>query len=165
MKYITVCNRLDVHRVAREVNATHILSLLDRGVRPFLPDGFKRENWKLLEMEDVWNPNTFDAPKKEQIQSALDWSARLPMDASLIVHCEAGVSRSTAMALGIMVQKMGTVPDRIEKAAAKLIEIRPQACPNPLIAQYCDEILECNNAFFQASEEIAKRYLLTNHGI
>lgn len=55
----------------------------------------------------------------------------------LLIHCWAGVSRSTAMALGLIVRGMhwdGYEPEEIAaEAPPLLLEIRPRAAPNALI--------------------------------
>lgn len=72
-------------------------------------------------------------------------------DEPLLIHCWAGVSRSTAMALGLIVRGMhwdGYEPEEIaEEAPALLLELRPRAAPNALILRlaleeiYRDEAL------------------------
>jgi len=55
----------------------------------------------------------------------------------LLVHCWAGVSRSTAMALGLIVRGMhwdGYEPEEIaEEAPTILLDLRPRAAPNALV--------------------------------
>ena len=59
--------------------------------------------------------------------------------APLLIHCWAGVSRSTAVALVLLVQGMhreGYSEGRIlEEAVETLLSIRPCAAPNPLILE------------------------------
>ena len=149
MKAIYVTDKLSLWKFAAEVEATHILSLLDDGDKPFLPHGFNRDNAKLVNMLDVEGRWDYGAPKFEQFVDIMNWSANLPEDAILVVHCYAGVSRSTATALGIMVQKYGL--DKIDWCASKLLEIRDIASPNMLIAEYIDTILNANGKLYIAS--------------
>ena len=57
----------------------------------------------------------------------------------LLVHCWAGVSRSTAVALALIVRAMhaeGTSEDELViEAGEVLLSIRPQAAPNPLVLE------------------------------
>ena len=70
----------------------------------------------------------------EDIEAAL----RFAQDrAKLLVHCHAGVSRSTAVALAILTDRSGD-PDR---ALISLIEMRPIAVPNRHIVSLADDIL------------------------
>ncbi len=112
----------------------------------------KNEFWLQLEMNDVPTANHVGAPTKEQVKLGLDWVKALPDDAHLVVHCWAGISRSTAMALGILVQKHGI--EYIPQAIEWLQENRPIACPNPLVIQHLDELLECRGLLNAAVEKM-----------
>jgi predicted protein tyrosine phosphatase len=81
--------------------------------------------------------NGYTAPTREQIAKILDFTKDLTDDDIVLVHCHAGISRSTAMALGILVQH-GMDPI---KALSHLEDIRPILYPNQLIVSYIDEIL------------------------
>jgi len=56
----------------------------------------------------------------------------------LLIHCHAGISRSTATAAIWMAQRH---PGREDDAFAAIDTIRPRCWPNSLIVQYADEIL------------------------
>ena len=144
--------------------ATHVISLLHSKERNqlFMPKDFKRENWLFLEMDDVIHENADCAPKKAQVERLLDWTKRLPDDAHLVVHCYAGISRSTAAALAIKVQEIGV--DKVNEAINWLLEIRPQACPNPVITKFADELLNAKGELHAAAEEVANAKLLWLYG-
>jgi len=103
---ILVCSRSQVAKKTKENGVTHILSLLDPGVRPHHHPSFDKKNWKLVICEDEIDSNFRNAPTKENAENFLEWSSTLPSDAVLLVHCEAGISRSTAAALSILFKKM-----------------------------------------------------------
>jgi predicted protein tyrosine phosphatase len=156
-----VCSRNQVAALTSKVGATHILSLLDPGVRPYLHPKTDRNNWLLIICCDVLKENEPNAPTREQVSKILDWGKQLPNDAVVIVHCEAGVSRSTAAALALMVQDTN---NDIEQCIKRLIDVRPTAIPNPIISKYADELLNCNGKLYQAAEELSKKYLLKFYG-
>jgi predicted protein tyrosine phosphatase len=79
----------------------------------------------------------FSIPRKEHVMRAIAFYKQHPRDVA--VHCWAGVSRSTAMAFGLMYVEYG---DEI-KALDQLFLVRPFAMPNKLILQYFDELLGC----------------------
>jgi predicted protein tyrosine phosphatase len=158
MKDIFVCNRLEVWHFAPNNGVTHILSLLDHGVKPPLPHDFNHSNWKLVHFEDVFAPLYDRAPKIEHVRDCLDWASKLPEDAVLLVHCEAGISRSTAMAMAILTQKMGK--ENFKEAMEIIVKKRPIACPNPLIATYADDIFDLGGKYLAASEEIVSPNLV-----
>lgn len=144
--------------------ATHVISLLHSRERNllFLPKSFKRENWLFLDMDDVISETAEAAPKLEQVERLLEWAKKLPSDAHLVVHCHAGVSRSTAAALAIKVQELGV--DRVPEAIDWLLEARPQACPNPVITKFADELLGAKGELHAAAEEVANNKLLSLYG-
>lgn len=144
--------------------ATHVISLLHSRERDllFLPKSFKRENWLFLDMDDVISETADSAPKREQVERLLDWVKKLPNDAHLVVHCYAGVSRSTAAALAIKVQELGI--DRLPEAIDWLLEARPQACPNPVITKHADDLLGAKGKLHASAEEVANNKLLWLYG-
>jgi predicted protein tyrosine phosphatase len=155
---VYVSSRSQVAKVTSKTGATHVLSLLDPGKRPFLHPKTPLQNWRLWLFEDVIDPSYDRAPKKEQVAEILEWAATLPNDAVLLVHCEAGISRSTAMALAILVQHHGL--DQINRCVDLLFGVRPEAAPNPLIAKYADDILKCGGQLEKAAEKLNSNKLL-----
>lgn len=157
----------DVSKVAYNVRyngITHVLTLL-RGREHndvVMPQDFPRQNWLSLDMDDVINPTVEFAPTREQVQTILEWGRNLPHNAKVLVHCYAGVSRSTAAALALKIQHIGN--DKIPEAINWIFEHRPQACPNPVITKYADEILNCGGDFHDAAEELATKRLLRVYG-
>ncbi|NQU11734.1 dual specificity protein phosphatase family protein [bacterium] len=70
------------------------------------------------------------------------------MPVHLLIHCYAGISRSTATALAILMQVYGQ--GREEEAVRHLFRIRPQAAPNPRIVLETDLILGCGGQLVAA---------------
>lgn len=161
---ITVTNVDKVPAMILFKGATHVVSLLHS--REFndlrMPRAFNKSNWLRMDMDDVISHDAFAAPKKEQVKELLEWANKLPVDAHLVIHCYAGVSRSTAAALAVKVQELGT--DRLKDAINWLLETRPQACPNPVITKFADELLGANGELHAAAEEVANNKLLSLYG-
>ena len=76
-------------------------------------------------------------PQKEQFQRILDFSKDFIDDDKVMVHCSAGISRSTAVGIMILIQHGFTE----EEAFAKIYSVRPHMYPNSLILIYADELL------------------------
>ena len=155
---VYVSSRSQVSKITSKVDATHVLSLLDPGKRPWLHPKTPLANWKLFIFEDVIDPQYDRAPTFDHVQDILDWAKALPDDCVLLVHCEAGVSRSTAAALAILVQYHGV--ENIDKCVDLLFGVRPESAPNPLIAKYADQILNCNGKLIEAANKLNSNKLL-----
>lgn len=161
---VTVCNIGQVPSMILFKGATHVVTMLRRPeLRELkMPRAFNKDNWLFLDMDDVINETADEAPQKEQVVQLLDWVKKLPTDAHLVIHCYAGVSRSTAAALAVKVQELGV--NRIKDAIAWLVENRPVACPNPVITKFADELLGANGELHAAAEEVANNKLLSLYG-
>ena len=80
-----------------------------------------------LAVDDTLDPATA-ALMQAVLMEALAFSRRLQSDARLLIHCAAGISRSSALALAILAQY---VPP--ERSGALLHRLRPMAIPNLLM--------------------------------
>ena len=156
---VFVCSLSNVSKATSKHGCTHVLSLLDPGKRPFLHPKTDRNNWLLLHFEDNLDENDPNSPTRSHVTQILEWGRSLPGDAVVLVHCEAGVSRSTAAALAILVQHHGN--DHINECINLLVDMRPVACPNPLITKWADEQLGCNGALHAAAEKVANEKILS----
>jgi predicted protein tyrosine phosphatase len=77
-------------------------------------------------------------PNEDHAQAILHFGRQLPAGARVLIHCFAGVSRSTAAAYLLLCQHMRGE----EHAAFELIKtIRPTAQPNRLIVKFGDRLL------------------------
>jgi len=84
----------------------------------------------------------------EDMQAILRFTENLTADAKLLVHCSAGISRSTAVATGILCQH-GFTP---MEALKEVYSIRQGAYPNSHIITLMDEALNLNNTLENAFE-------------
>jgi predicted protein tyrosine phosphatase len=75
-------------------------------------------------------------PSREHVEKALTFDR--PGE-RLLVHCHAGISRSSTVALAIIANRLGT--GREEEALRLLLAIRPHAVPNLAVLRHADEIL------------------------
>ena len=153
--FITISRKADVYNVANDHKITHILSTLDPGDTIKAPTYIK--DHLLYNFDDIEISQSTYSPKPEHVAEILEWSHNLTHDDRLLVHCWAGISRSTALGLAIWVQKHGK---DYEAARKWLLETRPIACPNRLIAGYADQILNCDGKLLQLADEIGSTRLI-----
>ena len=144
---LVLCPLRDLDRLVRESAATHVLSLVE-------PEGFRRPGGiaghLVVPMADVDDPQDDGAPTIEDMDRILEFGRLLPDGAVLAVHCEAGVSRSGATALALLVQELGD----IDAAVSELRRVRPQAYPNALLLTHADALLECGGRLLARLPEI-----------
>ena len=100
--------------------------------------------------DDTDNPADLAAPTGADIRGILSFVEDLTLDDEILVHCEAGISRSPAIAILILIQLGMT----IDEAIRELFRIRPNAWPNLLILTLGDEILGLDEKLAHRATEL-----------
>jgi predicted protein tyrosine phosphatase len=132
---LTICAKNQVRKTLKRFEATHLISLVDPDDRMPRPHRIAQGNHLVMHFDDVDDPALPDAPRKEHIDRAFKWVARLPETARLVVHCTAGISRSTALAYGLLCHQMNN-----DEAMTYVQRVRPEANPYKLMM----ELIEAN---------------------
>ncbi|KWV60901.1 protein tyrosine phosphatase [Bradyrhizobium macuxiense] len=135
-----VCSLAALPDTVRATGASHVLTVManvDQVLRP--PSVLPAHHLK-VSMDDITEAmDGFVAPNEAHIEQVLSfvrgWDRRAPM----VVHCYAGISRSTASAFAAA---CALNPQRDEMAIARLIrDASPIAAPNRLIVSLADKAL------------------------
>ena len=141
MPLIYVCPKSIVPEAARDLRPSHLITLLDPADDMPTPEEVSGHRHLRLGMHDVTVPSLdHHAPPdemhvRELIAFAQGWDRRQPM----LIHCWAGISRSTASAFTIacMLNEAGR-----EEGTALLLRARaPHAQPNRRLVAIADDIL------------------------
>lgn len=150
---VTVSNLRQARSKATSQQATHVVSLVDVGFpRHHQAIHFRNRETLLLHFDDTDNANDPRGPKLEHAKKMLHFFHRAQeTNGSLLIHCHAGVSRSTASALAALFLDIGDVAE----AGKRLLTIRPQACPNELLLNHFDKLLNLNGKFAAVGNKIA----------
>ncbi len=157
---VTICGipELGEHCAA---GVTDVLSILD----PEWPDPpafaeFAPHRRLALRFHDIIEPTPERlAPSRGDVERLLEFGRELgePAGRHLLVHCHAGVSRSTAAAVLILAQAH---PDRpAGEALDRVAQIRPRAWPNLRILEFGDAILGRDGEIIAAVSAIYRRVL------
>lgn len=91
---------------------------------------------------------------RHQVLELLDFAAQSPEDQALLIHCFAGISRSTAAAYVIRAARNPEIDERM--LARKLRVLAPSATPNPRIIALADDILDRNGRMIEAIKAIGR---------
>lgn len=142
---LTVCglDELESHRASR---ATHVLSILDPGYpEPAAFAAYDPHHRLTLRFHDIIGPwPGWEAPERAHVEQLVAFGAELDAAGAdlrhLLVHCHAGISRSTA-ALATLLARHTELGDE-PAIFARIREIRPIAWPNSRMIGFADEILE-----------------------
>ena len=137
---IHVCSLARLHDTIAETGARHVVTLLGDEDRLIRPLGVPRENHLWLRMHDIADPaEGFVMPSAQHITDLIAFVSAWDRAAPLIVHCWAGISRSTASAF---TAACALNPHRAEDAIAQAIrKSSPTAAPNRRIVTLADEML------------------------
>ena len=93
----------------------------------------------VLAFEDLDTPTTsIITASREQIAAAIEFG-RANQTGALLVHCHAGISRSTAVALAIIADRLGSGQEKV--ALAELLNLQAMAVPNLQVVALADDIL------------------------
>lgn len=128
-----------VHVIAARTRPERVVSLL--GATPF-PDipGYDEGRHHRLEVDDIRQPEDGRAtPNAARIEPMIEFLKRWRREEPLLVHCWAGISRSTATAF-VAACLHNPEADESDIAAA-IAHASPTAYPNTLIVSIADDIL------------------------
>ena len=159
---ITVCG-IDELPDHNEAGVSHVLSILDPGWP--VPDAFGAfgEHARLeLRFHDIIEETAgMIAPDAGHVGQLLafgrDLAAEPSEHAHLLVHCHAGVSRSTASMILILAQALPQVP--AAEIAREVLRIRPQAWPNLRIIELGDAMTRPGGEIVAAARTLYRRQL------
>ena len=137
---IHVCSLARLHDTVRETGAHHVVTLIKDISMVHRPASIAPENHLLLDMDDIAEPiEGYVAPAEEHVGDLIRFVRAWPRAAPLVVHCYAGISRSTA---GAFVTACVLNPQRNEAAIARAIrDASPTAMPNIRIVTLADRLL------------------------
>jgi len=139
---VTICGipELPLHVGA---SVSHVLSIIDtHEPRPGVLDNYKGIDHELVRFDDIVAEYPgFEACTPQHIERVLNFGERAHKNPAghVLVHCHAGVSRSTAAAAILMAQ---FAPGEEEAAFLKLLSLRKHGWPNTRMVEFADRLLD-----------------------
>jgi predicted protein tyrosine phosphatase len=160
---IHVCSLSRLHSTVKQTGARHVVTLLGVDDHIRRPSSVPADNHLFLRMHDISEPlDGHVAPDVAHVASLVDFVRNWDRAAPLVVHCWAGISRSTAAAF---VSVCALRPERDEHEIAWAIRhASPTATPNIRIVKFADAMLRRAGRMVAAVESIG-RGTLADEGV
>lgn len=139
MKLI-ISSLADVKTVVKIARPSHVISLLDPESMIKTPKGIAPGRHLKVGVNDIWEPaEGLVQPSPETVRQILEFGRSwLPLD-PMLVHCWAGISRSSATAFILACERC---PETDERTIAEhLRRASVAATPNPLMVALADDML------------------------
>ena len=156
---LIICGLSEVPRLVAERRPSHLVTLLDPASMIDTPAGIEARRHLRLAVNDIAAPSEgLIAPDAVLVESLLafgaDWDERAPM----LIHCWAGVSRSTASAF---VQACERSPEADKRAIARAMRgAAPHAYPNRRIVALADDLMGRRGRMVDAIESMGAGELM-----
>ena len=137
---IHVCSLARLHNTVDETGARHIVTLLRIIDRVQRPNTIDAGNHLILGMDDIVEPlEGYTHPGEEHVARLVEFVQAWDRKAPMVIHCYAGISRSTA---GAFVAACVLNPNRSEAKIAQAIrDGSATATPNIRIVTLADQLL------------------------
>ena len=157
---IHVCGLNAVNETLATAGATHLITLINSESMIETPGCIKPDFHLRLAMNDISQPQTnLIPPTQEHIEELIAFIHRWQQNSPMLIHCWAGVSRSTAATYIALCCIDPAIPER--RIADALREASATAYPNRLMIEYGDKLLERNGQMIDAIENIGRGELVT----
>jgi predicted protein tyrosine phosphatase len=152
---IHVCPLSRLQTTVVETGARHVVTLVNSATPVTRPCGVIEANHLVLSVSDIVEAMEGQIlPAEEHLVRLLAFVKRWDRATPLVVHCFAGVSRSTAAAY---VTACALDPSRDEMEAALALRLAsPTATPNPLIVALADARLARRGRMIRAIAAIGR---------
>jgi len=138
---------------------SHIVTLLSSGYMIDTPQGFPAERHLRLSMHDIADEGMPESPGRAHVAELIEFGRGWDASAPMLVHCWAGISRSTAAAFTLLCDRAG--PGAEQDIAEMLRERAPHAQPNRLLVRLADQALGRDGAMVRAIESIGSGTMVT----
>jgi predicted protein tyrosine phosphatase len=155
MTAIYVCPLARLGETVHETGARHVVTLINQETLVDRPERVEVGNHLFLGMHDICDPaDGMVCPSEQHVETLLDFLDRWDRTTAMVIHCYAGISRSTAAAFTAY---CAVRPDLDEAEVAQRIRQRsPEATPNMRIVQMADDLLDRGGRMVEAVAGIGR---------
>jgi predicted protein tyrosine phosphatase len=150
---IHVCSLARLHPTVMETGAKHVVTLMKDVAVVKRPPSIDEADHLLLDMDDIVTVmDGYVPPNEKHVERLIAFVTSWNRSAPIVVHCYAGISRSTA---GAFITACALNPKRDEESIARAIRsFSPTAQPNIRLVSLADDILGRNGRMTNAIRAI-----------
>ena len=156
---IHVCSLAALPDTVKATGASHVLTVMANVAQVQRPASVLEANHLRVQMDDITeHMDGFMAPSDSHIEQVLNFVRGWDRNAPLVIHCYAGISRSTASAFAAACMLN---PHRDEVSIARQIRAASAiASPNRLIVSLADRALGREGRMLRALDEMGPGSML-----
>ncbi|XSG81044.1 MAG: tyrosine phosphatase family protein [Methyloligella sp. ZOD6] len=149
--YVSPLSR--VAGTVEEAGVSHVVTLINNEMVVETPAGIEPMRHLKLAMNDICEPSPGHVvPCQDHVEELISFAQNWDRQAPLLIHCWAGISRSTAAAFIVLCSlNPGACEFEIAKA---LRQASPTAYPNRRLVALADALLERQGRMIEAVEAI-----------
>lgn len=137
---LIVCGLSEVAPLIARRRPSHLITLLDPASMIATPEGVAPERHLKLGVNDIVEPmDDMIAPDETVVGRILGFGATWDASQPMLVHCWAGISRSTATAFILACEKSPRADERAIALAMR--RAAPHAAPNRRIVALADDLM------------------------
>jgi predicted protein tyrosine phosphatase len=148
---LIVCGLADVEPLIAARRPSHMITLLDPATMIETPPGLAPERHLKLGVNDIVEPmEEMIVPDESVVGRILAFGATWDGADPMLIHCWAGISRSTATAFILACERSPEVEER--SIALALRRTAPHASPNRRIVALADQLMDRRGRMIEAVE-------------
>lgn len=138
---IHVCSLAALETVVAQTKATHVISAINPWSIPNTPPSIDPGNHLKIAINDIVTPQPgLVEPASEHIEELLSFIAHWNASGALVIHCLAGISRSSATAFITLCQLNAKTDERM--IAVALRNASSTATPNARMIALADKFMQ-----------------------
>lgn len=150
-----VCSLSRLEETVERAGATHVVTLISGDMHVPTPNGITPDNHLYLTFNDIIDKvDGLTPPGEADVQRLLDFVRAWDRSTPMVIHCWAGISRSTA---GAYITACALNPDRSEHELAAILRGQaPSATPNARLVSIADKLLDRDGRMIDAVQGIGR---------
>lgn len=155
MPTLHVCSLAHLHDTVASTGASHIVTLINAATAVQRPASVEEARHLFIGVSDIVDPlDGHILPAREHVETLLEFINAWPREKPLVIHCYAGISRSTAAAF---IAACALAPDRAEAEIAQALrQASGIATPNRRLVAVADDLMGRGGRMVEAIDAIGR---------